>query len=51
VGEWASAAEVAALRTSERTFVPVMDAGERARLYTGWQAAVQRVKSDGTNCA
>ncbi len=51
VGVWDSPEAVAALRTSERAFVPVMDAGERARLYAGWQAAVQRVKSGGTNCA
>ena len=51
VGVWDSPEAVAALRTSERAFVPVMDTGERARLYAGWQAAVQRVKSGGTNCA
>jgi glycerol kinase len=51
VGVWDSPEAVAALRTSERAFVPSMDAGERARLYAGWQAAVQRVKSGGTNCA
>ena len=51
VGVWDSPEAVAALRTSERAFVPVMDTAERARLYAGWQAAVQRVKSGGTNCA
>jgi glycerol kinase len=51
VGVWDSPEAVAALRTSERAFVPVMDAGERARLCAGWQAAVQRVKSGETNCA
>jgi glycerol kinase len=48
VGVWGSADEVAALRTSERTFVPAIREKERNRLYAGWQAAVQRVKSGGS---
>ena len=48
VGVWESAEAVAALRTSERTFVPAINEGERNRLYAGWQAAVQRVRSGGS---
>jgi glycerol kinase len=51
VGVWGSSDEIATLRTSERTFAPAITAQERNRLYAGWQAAVQRVKSGGTNCA
>jgi glycerol kinase len=48
VGVWDTPEAVAALRTSERTFVPAINEGERNRLYAGWQAAVQRVKSGGS---
>lgn len=45
VGYWKSAAEVAALRTSERTFHPEIDEDGRRRRYHGWRDAVGRVKS------
>ena len=45
VGFWETADAVAALRTSERTFKPAIDGSARDRLYAGWQAAVERVKS------
>ena len=48
VGVWGSADEIAKLRTSERTFVPAINAVERNRLYAGWRAAVERVKSGGS---
>jgi glycerol kinase len=41
-GVWASTAEIAALPRSADRFEPAMDAAERARLLTGWQAAVAR---------
>ncbi len=47
VGMWGAADEIAELRTSEKTFVPAINAVERSRLYAGWQAAVERVKSGG----
>lgn len=48
MGVWGAADEIAELRTSERTFVPAINAVERNRLYAGWQAAVERVKSGGS---
>ena len=45
VGVWDSPEAVAALRTSERTFTPAIDPQARTRMYAGWKAAVERVKS------
>jgi glycerol kinase len=45
VGFWKSAAEVAALRTSEKIFMPRIDRESRRRLRHGWAEAVERVKS------
>ncbi len=45
VGFWKSSAEVAALRTSEKTFRPKIGPGRRGRLQRGWAEAAQRVKS------
>jgi glycerol kinase len=32
------------MRTRDRLFKPKMKEPERARLYTGWQSAVERVR-------
>jgi glycerol kinase len=45
VGFWKSSAEIAALRTSEKTFMPRIDRESRRRLQRGWAEAVERVKS------
>jgi len=45
VGFWKTPGEIAALRTSEKTFFPKIDADCRRRLYRGWADAVERVKS------
>jgi glycerol kinase len=45
VGFWKSSAEISALRTSERTFVPSIDPERRQQLQRGWAEAVERVKS------
>jgi glycerol kinase len=45
VGFWQTPEAVAALRTSEKTFYPKIDDGDRKRLYRGWTDAVGRVKS------
>jgi glycerol kinase len=45
VGFWRSGAEVAALRTSEKSFLPRIDPERRDRLQRGWADAVARVKS------
>ena len=45
VGFWKSSAEIAALRTSEKTFMPGIDRESRRRLQRGWADAVERVKS------
>jgi glycerol kinase len=45
VGVWDTPGAVAALRTSERTFTPAIDPQARTRMYAGWRAAVERVKS------
>lgn len=41
VGVWQSREQIAALWQVERRFTPAMPEAERARLYRGWQAAVQ----------
>jgi glycerol kinase len=41
-GVWASTEDVAALHRSVARFAPAMPAGERDRLYAGWQDAVAR---------
>jgi len=41
VGFW-SESEIAGLAGTDRIFTPRMDAGERERLYEGWQRAVER---------
>jgi glycerol kinase len=45
VGFWKTPGEIVALRTSEKTFFPKIDADRRRRLYRGWTDAVERVKS------
>jgi glycerol kinase len=45
VGFWKSGADVAARRTSERTFLPEIGSERRRRLQRGWAEAVDRVKS------
>ncbi len=45
VGIWKSGSEVEKARQADRIFRPRMKAAERKRLYGGWQAAVDRVKS------
>lgn len=45
VGFWKSGADVAALRTSEKRFMPKIDPDRRRRLQHGWRDAVARVKS------
>ncbi len=45
VGVYTSTAEIAGLWASDRRFTPTMPPADRDRLYTGWQAAVARVRS------
>ena len=45
VGFWRSPEEVEGARRRERLFEPRMSADERERLYAGWLAAVERVRS------
>jgi glycerol kinase len=45
VGFWKSSAHIAALRTSEKIFLPMTDAESRERFQRGWKEAVARVKS------
>ncbi len=42
-----SLGHLASLYGEERRFIPAMPASERERLYSGWQAAVARVRSAG----
>ena len=44
-GLYAGLDEVAGLWSCQRRFEPAMDAGERERLFAGWQTAVRRVRS------
>ncbi len=44
-GIYPDAAKLTALWRCEKAFAPAMAAEERERLYTGWQAAVARVRS------
>ncbi len=44
VGLWKDASVINRLRKTDRIFRPKMKAAERARLYQGWQAAVERVR-------
>ncbi len=44
-GLWKSAKDLEAVRKVDRVFKPRMKAAERAALYGGWKAAVERVKS------
>ena len=41
VGFWANKAEVASAWKIDRTFEPMMDSEVRAKLYKGWQKAVE----------
>ena len=41
-----TAERISGLWKSDRTFSPVMDGTQRDRLYSGWQDAVSRVRSD-----
>lgn len=43
-GFWESQEEIARNWSIERTFTPGMEEQERQRLYSGWQAAVERVR-------
>jgi glycerol kinase len=45
VGVWDSGAQVAALRTPDKLFLPKIDPERRGRLQRGWMDAVDRVKS------
>jgi glycerol kinase len=45
VGYWSSREEIAELWAADRRFEPTMAEPERARLYRGWQRAVERAKS------
>jgi glycerol kinase len=45
VGFWKSSAVVAALRSSEKIFLPKIDLDRRRQIYGGWRNAVGRVKS------
>lgn len=44
VGYWESQEQIAALWQADATYTPHMPASQSARLYRGWQAAVQRAK-------
>jgi glycerol kinase len=44
-GMFASTEEIASLWKSDAVFEPAMDAGRRDALYSGWQSAVDRVRS------
>jgi glycerol kinase len=44
-GVWKSGADLDRARHVERVFEPAMKAAERARLYDGWKAAVERARS------
>jgi glycerol kinase len=45
VGFWPTAEAIAGLRSSEKLFLPKIDAERRRALYEGWTEAVERVKS------
>jgi glycerol kinase len=45
VGFWKDAAQLAARRRRDRLFTPSMPPDRRERLYAGWKAAVDRVRS------
>jgi glycerol kinase len=45
VGFWRGAGEIAALRSADKTFSPMIDTEKRRRLVRGWAQAVERVKS------
>jgi glycerol kinase len=45
VGFWPTAQAIAGLRSSEKIFLPKIDAERRRVLYEGWTEAVERVKS------
>lgn len=45
-GFWANRAEIALLRSIERTFHPAMDDLNRKKLLHGWKEAIWRTKSD-----
>jgi len=47
-GFWQGWDEIAAFRVVERTFEASMPEARRAELYTGWQAAVARVRTTGS---
>jgi glycerol kinase len=44
VGYWKDKEEIAAQWKKERTFTPVMEEGERQKLYRGWQKAVEATR-------
>jgi glycerol kinase len=46
VGFWNSPDELTGARNSEAVFRPAMDSGARDELYSGWLAAVARVRSN-----
>ncbi|MGH7494076.1 MAG: glycerol kinase GlpK [bacterium] len=45
VGYWKDLDEIAACWREEKRFLPMMAAGERARLYQGWKKAVARARA------
>jgi len=49
VGFWKPGAELEALRASDRVFRPQLGESDRRRLYAGWTAAVNRVRSNGAD--
>jgi len=45
-GVWESARDLKQARKTGRVFHPFLAEEERQRLYAGWKAAVERVRSD-----
>jgi glycerol kinase len=43
-GLWKDLEEIKALRKTDKTFQPMMQANEVDRLYSGWKLAVKRVR-------
>jgi glycerol kinase len=48
IGLWKDAASLAARRRRDRLFTPSMPPERREALYTGWKAAVERVRTPGS---
>ena len=45
-GVWRDSGELEDVWSEDRRFEPAMDPTERDRLYTGWRAAVERIRAD-----